>query len=228
MLFIVGTIAVHETFYFGGHLLARWAEVAFARYKISRKDVQVPSSDLVRRALKKACASHFVLQPVLLYMVHQYVFPVAPKVETLMRVITHLAACQFSESLLFFTVHRGLHTRVMYSKIHKVHHEFKGSVSIASEHAHPVEQLLGNYLPVMMAPLLLGVSLDVWITWLGWRLFQTHERHSGFDFSGTWLGQLGLLHGHGARYHDLHHASNNGNYGSGMDVFDVICRTRVW
>ena len=58
-----------------------------------------------------------------------------------------------------------LHHRLLYPHVHKVHHQFKGSIPIAAEHAHPVEQLFGNYVPVLLTPLLLGVSLQTWLTW---------------------------------------------------------------
>jgi sterol desaturase/sphingolipid hydroxylase (fatty acid hydroxylase superfamily) len=101
-------------------------------------------------------------------------------------------------------------------------------VGAAAEYAHPLEQLLGNYVPVLAAPVLMRVHTSVWLAWFAWRLIATYERHSGVDLSGTWLGRLGLFHGHGARLHDLHHSSNNGNYGSGMDLFDVLAGSRVY
>jgi hypothetical protein len=36
----------------------------------------------------------------------------------------------------------------------------------------------------------------------------------GYCFSNTWLGRVGLLHGHHASHHDFHHSRNVGNYGS--------------
>ena len=63
---------------------------------------------------------------------------------------------------------------------------------------------------------------------LAWRLFATYERHSGMDFTHTALGKLGLMHGSGSRYHDNHHTVNKGNFGSGLDFFDVLFGTRVY
>lgn len=43
---------------------------------------------------------------------------------------------------LFYWTHRAMHeSKWLYRHIHKVHHEFKGSLSIAAEYAHPVEQV---------------------------------------------------------------------------------------
>ena len=81
-----------------------------------------------------------------------------------------------------------------------------------------MEQVLGNYLPVLSGAVLMRTHAVVWCCWLGWRLVATYERHSGYCFANTPLGKAGLLHGHGARFHDAHHTKNQGNFGSGMDL----------
>ena len=43
--------------------------------------------------------------------------------------------------------------------------------------------------------------------WLVLRLLQTYEGHSGFDFSDTWAGKLGLMSCDSA-HHDHHHTAN--------------------
>ena len=226
-MFVATTLLAHETMYLGVHAFSVWAEATLGSCKIARKASQVPAQSLIRRALIKGLVSHALLQPPVLWLVHRYLFAFASRADSLALMAMHLAICQFSECFLFFASHRLLHSRALYP-LHKVHHEFKGSVAIAAEYSHPVESLLGNYVPVALAPVLLGVSLEVWLTWLCWRLWATYERHSGFDFSRTFIGRLGLMHGHGARYHDNHHTLNNGNFGSGLDFFDVLCGTRVW
>ena len=242
-LFVLGTLLVHELLYFGGHAAAQRLERAAAaaegqgpkgkggwaaRCKLPRRPAQRPSSALVAGAMRRAALSHLALQPLALWLCFGVFGVRNDRADPLPTVLLHLAACQLAECTLFFLSHRLLHTSFLYTRLHKVHHEFKGTVSVAAEHAHPVEQLLGNYLPVLLAPALLQVSLPTWLTWLAWRLLATYERHSGFDFSATALGRLGLLHGDGARYHDHHHMVNKGNYGSGLDFFDVLCGTRVY
>ena len=54
---------------------------------------------------------------------------------------------------VFYWAHRALHHRSIYKYIHKKHHEFKATVAMAAEHAHPVEQLLANAIPTMVADL---------------------------------------------------------------------------
>jgi sterol desaturase/sphingolipid hydroxylase (fatty acid hydroxylase superfamily) len=140
----------------------------------------------------------------------------------------HLVVCQFTESLLFYLSHRLLHTPALYKRFHKQHHEFKGPNGFSAEYAHPAEQLVGNYLPVVAGPVLAKAHSATWIVWLAWRLLATYERHSGYSFADTALGRAGLLHGHGAVFHDLHHTDNKDNYGSGLDVFDYLAGTRTY
>jgi len=112
-------------------------------------------------------------------------------------------------------------------RFHKQHHEFKGTNGFAAEYSHPLEQTEG-YFSSGLAPLLMGVHTQVWLVWLGWRLWATYERHSGYSFANSFLGKLGLMHGHGALYHDLHHTEGTGNFGSSLDIWDVLAGTRVY
>lgn len=51
------------------------------------------------------------------------------------------------EDFAFYWSHRMLHTPYLYKKVHKVHHEFNNTVSIAATYAHPVEYFLAIYYP---------------------------------------------------------------------------------
>ena len=80
--------------------------------------------------------------------------------------VTHFTHHSVYFALYFiFTVSFLERARLHCHSLHQVHHEFKSSISIAAEYAHPVEQMIGNYIPVLVAPILLQVSLPVWLTW---------------------------------------------------------------
>ena len=51
------------------------------------------------------------------------------------------------EDSSFYWGHRLLHTPFFYKRIHKIHHEFNNTISIAAVYAHPLEYLLGNSVP---------------------------------------------------------------------------------
>ena len=40
---------------------------------------------------------------------------------------------------IFYWTHRLLHHRALYKHIHKQHHQFKNTIGIAAEYAHPVK-----------------------------------------------------------------------------------------
>ena len=60
------------------------------------------------------------------------------------------------EDASFYWSHRTLHTPYFFSKIHKVHHEYYNSISIAAIYAHPLEYLFGNIVPTALGFTLLG------------------------------------------------------------------------
>ncbi|KAL2802710.1 fatty acid hydroxylase superfamily-domain-containing protein [Aspergillus granulosus] len=103
----------------------------------------------------------------------------------------------------FYYSHRILHSRYLYSRIHKQHHRFTAPIALAAQYAHPLEQIFANALPISLPPQLLGSHILTFWLFLGYELANTATVHSGYDFLG---GK--------ARMHDAHHERFNLNYGS--------------
>jgi sterol desaturase/sphingolipid hydroxylase (fatty acid hydroxylase superfamily) len=76
---------------------------------------------------------------------------------------------------------------------HKKHHEFVGTISIAAENAHPVENLIANFAPSLLFELTSGPHPFQFYTRLAWILSMTYETHSGFCFYGTYVCALLFL-----------------------------------
>jgi sterol desaturase/sphingolipid hydroxylase (fatty acid hydroxylase superfamily) len=79
--------------------------------------------------------------------------------------------------------HTLLHSPKLYW-IHKKHHEYTTTISIAAEYAHPIEFILSNSIPTIIGFKVLAYFYPVHIvtalTWLIYRILLTSDLHSGF------------------------------------------------
>ena len=103
---------------------------------------------------------------------------------SLWEIVWQVAFCSFCEDFMFYCTHRTLHTRWCYKHIHKRHHEYAQPVSIGSEFSHPLEFLFGNVLPFQFPIILLDRKMHevTLLVWGIYRLFETGDAHSGYDF----------------------------------------------
>ena len=98
--------------------------------------------------------------------------------------------------------------------MHKQHHTYTGTISIAAEFAGVPETILANLIPSIGGCLFFGRHPLVFLVWLAVRLEQTYEAHSGVAFVGTALHRLGFTNASAAVFHDFHHTENRGNFGA--------------
>lgn len=140
-------------------------------------------------------------------------------------VVGHVFAFMVVEDVLFYWAHRLLHHKAIYKYIHKVHHRFYYSVSLAAEATHPVEYILANVVPFSAGPVLLGAHAVTYYTWFVLRMIETVAHHSGYEF--PWLC-FSLLPFQGTSVeHDLHHSVNTGNYASFFTWMDAAFGTAI-
>ena len=133
--------------------------------------------------------------------------------------------CMIVEDFGFYCSHRTLHHPKLYSQIHKVHHTYNQTVSIAAEYCHPIEFVLANLLPTGLGPLILGPKMHIFtvLVWYMVRVGETLDGHSGYEFS--WTPYRLVPFSGGAEYHGYHHNKNVGNYSSFFSVWDTVFGT---
>jgi sterol desaturase/sphingolipid hydroxylase (fatty acid hydroxylase superfamily) len=121
---------------------------------------------------------------------------------SIMEVFIHAIASALCVEIGFFYSHYALHSPWLYSRVHKIHHEFLAPEGLAAIYAHPLEALVGNTFAVMGGAFVVGLHGFSWYIGvvIGWLL--TISGHSGYGL--FWQ----------KKRHDLHHQLFNCNYGS--------------
>ena len=137
----------------------------------------------------------------------------------------HLLIMVFLEDFSFYWVHRLLHLPCLYKHIHKKHHEHYNTIHISSVFSHWIEFAFGNTLCMLLGmPFLSGYLHIVTLNgFLVFRLLETHEGHSGYDF--PWSPFKIFPFSTDSSYHNFHHLKNLGNYGSFFNIWDTIFKT---
>ena len=138
------------------------------------------------------------------------------------KIVGQIFFCMMIEDMTFHCSHRLLHLRAIYPFIHKIHHEHKVTIGLATSHAHPVEFIFGNLLPVAVGPLILGTRMHfvTAFTWYMLRIYESIDGHSGYEFS--WSPFRILPFASDYAYHAYHHSHNLGNYSSFFTVWDTV------
>jgi fatty acid hydroxylase domain-containing protein 2 len=132
----------------------------------------------------------------------------SPELPSLLEVVVTFGIALVVEEPLFYYSHKLLHWRVLYKRIHKMHHAYHAPHSLASLYAHPLEALFCNLL-AMNLPLFICnfhlLTCFVAIV-LGWA--SSLVGHCGYEIPVlSWMVPKG-------NFHDLHHEHSTGNYGT--------------
>jgi sterol desaturase/sphingolipid hydroxylase (fatty acid hydroxylase superfamily) len=144
---------------------------------------------------------------------------------TIFEIVWQITLSMICEDTMFYFTHRTLHHPKLYPWIHKKHHEFYTTVSIAAEYAHPIEYAFGNVIPVFVFSKLIGSGMHLATLqfWLAMRVFETVDGHSGYEFS--WSPYRLLPFSTSSEYHNYHHSHNVGNYESFFSIWDTVLGT---
>lgn len=126
------------------------------------------------------------------------------------------------DDALFYGMHRLLHTRWLFRRIHAIHHRAHAPWAIAAHYMHPLEFLMISGL-VLVGPIALDVHVvTLWI-WVVFRQYEAADGHSGYNFP---VNPAAVFPGYdGALYHDYHHAKVHGNYAGFLSYLDAVFGT---
>lgn len=134
------------------------------------------------------------------------------------------------EDALFYWTHRLFHVQTMFRLFHYKHHSFFYPYSLAGGEAHPVEFVLCFTLPIILPPILCGLTygthiLTFW-TWLFFRELRSTEAHSGYILPWHLQHILKYIGYEGSSMHGVHHHRKGlkSNFGS-YCWWDRICGT---
>jgi sterol desaturase/sphingolipid hydroxylase (fatty acid hydroxylase superfamily) len=134
-----------------------------------------------------------------------------------------LLVCALATEVMFYSSHRLFHHPTLYKHWHKQHHEFKAPIGLSSEYAHAIEDVIVNLPSTLLPPVVLGVHPLVLFLWLGLRILETVDAHSGMAL--PWSPFYFLPCFAGPLFHDYHHsATTKGAYGV-LGLMDYLLGT---
>jgi len=235
LFLVASTMIVHGVMYVCMNMVFLYWDRngIFEQYKLHRTRVMGPTEALLQKTWRQAALNQLVSSPIVLYcMFPVFKFFGTPEITASLPSFFHLY-CFFLVAKVvngwgFYWAHRLVHSKALYTRIHKQHHKYKGTIGFAAEYAHPLEQALANQGPTAIGCILSGSHIYVWLCWLAMRLWATYESHSGYCFYGTLLHRIGLTFSGNTAYHDFHHTGNQGNFGGSAYLDHMFGTMDAW
>lgn len=133
-----------------------------------------------------------------------------------------LASVILGNETLFFYSHWAMHSKVLFARIHKKHHEFTAPIALVAIYCHPVEFLLADIVPLGAGLIVAHAHVSFALMWIITAVIGTQVHHSGFRL--PW--HLGP--DEQPDFHDFHHQKSTCNYGH-LGILDAVHGTsRVW
>jgi len=209
----------------------------FEKYRISHKpwpweEDPIKWSATLRKTLKSIAINIFVVQLGILYMDTLSHFHFKFDLESFPSILTHMWQIflfMIVEDFIFFMTHAALHQKFLYW-IHKQHHEYNVTVSLAAEYSHPIEFVLANMIPTGLGFRLLSIFYPVHMStimmWIFIRVWETTDGHCGYEWSWSVFRLLPMSGS--AEYHNFHHSHNVGNYASFFSIWDTVFGTNKY
>lgn len=224
-------LAFHEICYFGRSLPWYFVDCIpyFRRWKI--QDTKIPSNHDYWQCLKEVLISHIFIEAIPIFAFHPLcqIFNISfgvpfPDWKTM---AGHIFLFFVMEDTWHYWGHRALHSKLLYKRVHKMHHKYAAPFGLTAEYAHPFEVAftgtgtVGS--PLLIAYMTGNMHLFTVLLWIVLRLLQAIDSHSGYDF--PWSLRHFVPFWSGADHHDDHHQYFIGNYASSFRWWDFCLNT---
>ena len=109
--------------------------------------------------------------------------------------------------------------------MHKRHHDFNETVSIAALQSYPLEFAIGVNFPFFTGMFILGdkFHFSTMVLWALLRFHEAYEEHCGYEFPWSFFRLLPWAAD--STTHHYHHNMNVGNFGNYTIIWDLLFDT---
>lgn len=134
----------------------------------------------------------FVIKPILIHYCTQ-LLTIYTTDFSFLELCKHILFFILCFEIAFYFTHRILHIRRLYKHIHYVHHQMRHTLALGGVYAHPIEFIIGNFLPPAVGPLLLGnfhyITLCSWSILVACYVSISHSGYGGIHIEHHWSYQ---------------------------------------
>ncbi|XP_012279685.1 fatty acid hydroxylase domain-containing protein 2 isoform X2 [Orussus abietinus] len=138
-------------------------------------------------------------------------YPPVRELPTFHWVLAEIAIHILCEEIGFYYSHRLLHSRYLYKRIHKQHHQWTAPIAVSALYCHPLEHIGSNLLPPFLGVFIMGSHVATAWLWFSLAILSTLNAHSGYH----------LPFFPSPEAHDFHHLKFTQCYGV-LGVLDRI------
>ena len=91
-----------------------------------------------------------------------------------------LLCCVIFSEIIFFYTHKICHIKLIYQKVHKIHHQWKYPCAVSAAYCHPLEYIFCNLSTLLLPPLIIGLNWYVIQLWFTSATIVVINHHCGY------------------------------------------------